>query len=317
MSDRDGLLLVDKAGGITSHDAVQIARRRTRIKKIGHSGTLDPLATGLLILCVGKATRLQAYLMEMEKVYEGTIQFGWATDSYDATGVPVGEKTPAEVGRERVAKEARSFLGVIDQIPPRFSAKKIEGVRAYELARRGEMPVMTAKRVTISEFEIMAVTGSTAAFRVRCSAGTYVRSLAHDLGVKLGVGAHLLSLSREAIGGFHRSDAIGSEALDRATSEQVFASPHFQTLREAELPLVNVLIDRMQEEKLVRGEVVIVKPESPIKESELVSVRNPDGELVAIAEVAQVLREGGPVALQPKVVLRGQGAEEPRGRGAK
>src|SRR6478672_9130103 len=177
----DGLLLVDKKAGITSHDVVEKFRRRSKIKKVGHTGTLDPLATGLLVLCVGKATRLQAYLMGMEKTYEGVIQFGWATDSYDAAGVPVGD--PHEVNVEHIdfAPLIAPFLGAIEQMPPQFSAKKVGGVRAYELARKGEKAELTAKRVTIYEFELVSVTGSTVSFRVRSSAGTYMRSLAHDL----------------------------------------------------------------------------------------------------------------------------------------
>src|SRR5881396_2865736 len=123
----DGVLLVDKKSGITSHDVVEVFRRRARIKKVGHTGTLDPLATGLLVLCVGKATRLQAYLMGMEKTYEGTIQFGWATDSYDAEGTPLGESTEVNVEGIDFAPLLEKFRGAIEQMPPAFSAKKIDG----------------------------------------------------------------------------------------------------------------------------------------------------------------------------------------------
>src|SRR5947199_4306940 len=128
----DGLLLLDKKSGITSHDAVEKFRHRARIKKVGHTGTLDPLATGLLVLCVGKATRLQAYLMGMEKTYEGVIQFGWATDSYDAAGEPAGETVEKSVEGIDFAPHLAPFLGDIEQMPPQFSAKKVGGVRAYE-----------------------------------------------------------------------------------------------------------------------------------------------------------------------------------------
>src|SRR5438477_11851523 len=127
----DGLVLVDKKTGITSHGAVETFRRRSRIKKVGHTGTLDPLATGLLVLCVGKATRLQAYLMGMEKTYEGTIQFGWATDSYDAAGTPAGEPTEVNVEHIDFQPLLAKFLGELEQMPPQFSAKKVGGVRAY------------------------------------------------------------------------------------------------------------------------------------------------------------------------------------------
>src|SRR5256886_4690752 len=145
----DGLLLLDKKPGITSHDAVEKFRRRAKIKKVGHTGTLDPLATGLLVLCVGKATRLQAYLMGMEKTYEGVIQFGWATDSYDATGEPTGEVIEKSVEGVDFAPHLARFLGDIEQMPPQFSAKKVQGVRAYELARRGETAALTPKKISV------------------------------------------------------------------------------------------------------------------------------------------------------------------------
>src|SRR5207248_7433652 len=198
----DGLLLVDKKAGITSHDAVETFRRRSRIKKVGHTGTLDPLATGLLVLCVGKATRLQAYLMGMEKTYEGVIQFGWATDSYDAAGTPAGETREVTVEHVDFLPHVAKFMGELEQMPPQFSAKKVQGVRAYELARKGEVAALTPKRVTVYEFEILGVTGSAVRFRVRSSAGTYVRSLAHELGIAAGVPAHLKELRRTSIGKF-------------------------------------------------------------------------------------------------------------------
>src|SRR6187549_2381500 len=134
----DGVVLVDKKTGITSHDVVETFRRRAKFKKVGHTGTLDPLATGLLVLCVGKATRLQAYLMGMEKTYEGVIQFGWATDSYDAAGEPAGDPVEVDVQHIDFEPHLAKFRGEIEQVPPAFSAKKIDGVRAYEMARKGQ-----------------------------------------------------------------------------------------------------------------------------------------------------------------------------------
>src|SRR6266550_6530829 len=158
----DGILLVDKKSGITSHDVVEKVRRRIGVKKAGHTGTLDPLATGLLILCIGKATRLQAYLMGMEKTYEGIIQFGWATDSYDAAGVPAGETTEVNVEHIDFLPHLAKFMGELEQMPPQFSAKKVQGVRAYELARKGQVAALTPKKVTVYEFEVLSVLGSTA-----------------------------------------------------------------------------------------------------------------------------------------------------------
>jgi tRNA pseudouridine55 synthase len=301
----DGLLLVDKKAGITSHDAVEKFRRRSKIKKVGHTGTLDPLATGLLVLCVGKATRLQAYMTGMEKTYEGVIQFGWATDSYDAAGTPVGEATEASVEHVDFLPHVNQFIGELEQMPPQFSAKKVQGVRAYELARKGEVAALTPKKVTVYEFEIVSVRGSTVRFRVRSSAGTYVRSLAHDLGVAIGIPAHLKELRRTAIGNFRVNDAIAYEALESAPLEEILAPPYYQPLHEVDLPLEKLRMDWAQQGKMMRGQGVILVPPVPVKQGDLLALGNPHDQLVAIGEVVNVLREGGPVEVKPKVVLAG------------
>lgn len=303
--DPEGVLLVDKKQGLTSHDVVERFRRHTKVKKAGHTGTLDPLATGLLVLCVGKATRLQAYLMGMEKVYEGTIQFGWATDSYDAEGTAVGEEREVSVEAIDFAPHVAKFSGEIEQMPPAFSAKKLQGVRAYELARKGETPALTPKRVTVYEFEISSVTGSTAQFRVRSSAGTYMRSLAHDLGQSVGVPAHLKALRRTAIGNFKVEDAITYDRMSEAKVDEILAPPHFQTLSDIDLPIAKLRIDWAQQGKLMRGQSVIMTPSVPVKHGELLALGNPHDQLVVIGEVVNVLREGGPVEVKPKVVLAG------------
>jgi tRNA pseudouridine55 synthase len=301
----DGLLLVDKKTGITSHDVVEKFRRRSKIKKVGHTGTLDPLATGLLVLCVGKATRLQAYLMGMEKTYEGVIQFGWATDSYDAVGVPAGETTEVNVEHIDFGPLVAPFIGAIEQMPPQFSAKKVGGVRAYELARKGEVAALTPKAITVYEFEIVNVTGSTVRFRVRSSAGTYVRSLAHDLGTAAGVPAHLKELRRTAIGNFRVSDSLSPEMLETAPMEELLRPPWFQPLSDVELPLPKLRIDWSQQGKLMRGQSIIMTPSVPVGASDLLALGNPEDRLIAIGEVVNVLREGGPVEVRPKVVLAG------------
>jgi tRNA pseudouridine55 synthase len=300
----DGLLLVDKLPGPTSHDVVDLVRRHGREKKAGHIGTLDPAATGLLVLCLGRATRLQAYLMKMGKVYEGTIQFGWATATYDSAGEAVGLAEPVSVEGVDFEPELAKLRGELDQMPPAFSAKKVDGVRAYELARKGQPVNLTPKRVRVDSFEITGVEGSVARFRVACSAGTYVRSLAHDLGVGLGIPAHLGSLRRSAIGSFEVTDAISSGDL-REGPERIYRAPHYLRMSQIDLPLTRVLIDPMQERKLISGQSVILKPENEIGQDELVTLANLDGELVAIGEAVNVLREGGgPVEIRPKVVLR-------------
>jgi tRNA pseudouridine55 synthase len=301
----DGVLLVDKKPGMTSHDVVEAFRRRSRIKKVGHTGTLDPLATGLLVLCVGKATRLQAYLMGMEKTYEGTIQFGWATDSYDAAGTPAGETNPVDVTHIDFEPLLEKFRGEMEQMPPQFSAKKVQGVRAYELARKGEVANLTPKKVTVYEFEITKVEGSTAQFRVRSSAGTYVRSLAHDLGIAAGVPAHLKELRRTVIGNFKVEDAIPFDQIDTTPVEQILKAPYFQSLSDVDLPLEKLRIDWAQQGKLMRGQGVIMTPAVPVHKGDLVALGNPNDQLVVIGEVVNVLREGGPVEVKPKVVLAG------------
>ena len=301
----DGVLLVDKKSGITSHDVVERFRRRAKVKKAGHTGTLDPLATGLLVLCVGKATRLQAYLMGMDNTYEGTFQFGWATDSYDATGEPAGEAVEANIEQVDFEPHVAKFRGEIDQMPPAFSAKKIEGVRAYEMARKGQEVKLQPKRVTVYEFTILEASGSTARFRVRSSAGTYVRSLAHDLGQAIGIPAHLKDLRRTAIGNFKVDTAIGFDRMSEATPEAILSPPHFQSLADIDLPHAKIRIDWAQQGKLMQGQSVILVPPVPVQQGELLALGNPHDQLVGMGEVVNVLREGGPVEVKPKVILAG------------
>lgn len=291
---------------MTSHDAVAIVRKASKIRKIGHTGTLDPIATGLLVLCVGSATRLQSYLMGMDKTYEGTMQFGWATDTYDSAGSPLGEPVEASVESIDFEPSLERFRGELDQMPPAFSAKKIQGIRAYELARKGETPELKTKRVRVDELTILSVEGSRVQFRARCSAGTYVRSIVHELGEMTGIPAHLSELRRTAIGEFGIDGAVAAEDAKGMSPDELLAPPHFLTLAEVRLPLQSVVIDPMQESKLRHGQSVIFKSSegAAIHPKELVSVMNLRDELVAIAEAVDVLREGGgPVVLQPKVVL--------------
>lgn len=301
----DGFLLVDKVSGPTSHDVVDSFRRRTRIRKVGHTGTLDPLASGLLVLCVGRATRLQSYLMKLEKEYEGTIRFGFATDTYDAEGKPLGERKPIELASIDLEPLVAEFRGEIEQVPPAYSAKKIAGVRAYEKARKGEEVAMEAKRVTIAELQVRPVAPDRAEFRMRCSAGTYVRSIAHDLGVRVGVGAHLESLRRTKVGAFDLADAIRSDKFSELETSEILEGPHFRSMHDVELPLPAVVIDSMQERKLLSGQQVVLKPDAvDLVAGTFCALTDLDGKLVGIGEVAEVLRSGGPVAIQPKVALR-------------
>lgn len=208
---RDGLLLVDKEPGLTSHDVVQRVRRLFRQKKIGHCGTLDPDATGLLLLTLGTATRLTRFLIRAPKVYCGVLCFGVSTDTYDASGKVLAEASAEALARlthDEVVRAMRGFVGAIEQKAPAYSAKKVNGVKFYELARRGEEVPSEPKEVTIYELEATSeLAGGRLAFRLGCSSGTYARALAHDLGAVLGVGAHLAELRRLQIGSFHVREA--------------------------------------------------------------------------------------------------------------
>jgi tRNA pseudouridine55 synthase len=301
----DGVLLVDKKAGLTSHDVVEKVRRRVNVKKAGHTGTLDPMATGLLVLCVGKATRLQAYLMGMEKTYEGTIQFGWATDTYDATGEPAGEKNEADVEHIDFAPLVAKFTGEIEQMPPAFSAKKVQGVRAYDAARKGEPLELKPKQVTVYEFTVISVQHSRLQFRIRSSAGTYIRSLAHDLGAAAGVPAHLCELRRTVIGRFRIEDAISCDRIDAARPDEILVRPQFQSLSDIDLPLEKLRIDWTQQGKMMNGQGVIMTPAVRVRIGDLLALGNPHDQLVVIGEVVNVLRDGGPVEVKPKVVLAG------------
>ncbi|MCW5966426.1 MAG: tRNA pseudouridine(55) synthase TruB [Bryobacterales bacterium] len=198
-----GALVIDKAAEWTSHDVVAKMRGIARTKRIGHLGTLDPMATGVLPLLLGNATRLARFYTAERKVYEGVIRFGFSTNTYDAEGEPTSDPQAFTVDEAALTDViAQRFLGEIEQIPPAVSAKKIGGVPAYKLARQNKDVVLTAVSVRVEEFRVLSSEGDSAAVRVVCSAGTYVRSLAHDLGQVLGVGAHLSQL-RSRFGLFH------------------------------------------------------------------------------------------------------------------
>src|SRR5580658_1071023 len=198
----NGLLVVDKPGGMTSHDVVSRIRRLTGEQSVGHLGTLDPMATGVLPLLLGKFTRLAQFFSTADKTYTGTIRFGFATDTYDAEGMPDGPQIEPVLTLEQVRTAAIPFHGAIAQMPPAFSAKKIGGKPAYKLAREGKPVELKPKLIQIHEFSIEALAGDTASFKMKVSSGGYVRSVAHELGQALGCGAHLSSLRRTQAGVF-------------------------------------------------------------------------------------------------------------------
>ncbi len=234
----NGLLVLDKPTGLTSHDAVSIVRRATGEKSIGHLGTLDPMATGVLPLLLGKYTRLAQFFGQAEKQYTGRIQFGFATDTFDADGIAAAAAQPLTQSLEELRALGARFRGEMDQMPPVFSAKKIKGVAAHKLARAGIEVAMKPARITIHKFHLESLVGDTADFSMAVSAGGYVRSVAHDLGVLAGCGAHLSSLRRTRAGAFSLSEAITIEQLKQSSQAELEALlPHPRTLL-AEMPSV-------------------------------------------------------------------------------
>ncbi len=212
----NGVLIINKASGMTSHDVVNRVRRILGEKSIGHLGTLDPMATGVLPLVVGRMTRLAQFYTSSDKCYEGEIRFGFSTDTFDADGEQVGEASEVQVTLEQARDAAKAFVGKIEQIPPAYSAKKIGGVPAYKLARKNKEVDLTPVQVEVKVFEIVSAEADRARFRAEVSSGTYVRSLAHELGRKLGGGAHLSELTRTRSGEFRLEEAVTLEALDEA-----------------------------------------------------------------------------------------------------
>lgn len=204
----EGILLIDKPQGCTSHDVVDRVRRKLKMKRIGHAGTLDPLATGLLIILVGKATKASQYLISLGKKYAATMLLGQATDSQDAEGQVVATHEVPNFSQEQIDAIMQTFDGDQYQLPPMFSAKKVGGVPLYKLARRGEEVERKARFIHISKIEITDFHIPKVAFKLECSKGTYVRTIAHDIGQKLGCGAHLIQLRRTATDKFKIEDAL-------------------------------------------------------------------------------------------------------------
>jgi tRNA pseudouridine55 synthase len=209
----DGLLVLDKPSGMTSHDVVALVRRATGEKSIGHLGTLDPMATGVLPLLLGRYTRLAQFFGSAQKSYIGHIRFGYATDTYDAEGEPTSPVAALQCGLDQLRQLAGEFLGESEQMPPVYSAKKINGVPAHKLARAGKPVVVRPANVHIDNFDLLALEGAEASFAMTISAGGYVRSVAHELGQKAGCGAHLASLRRTRAGDFSLDGALTIEEL--------------------------------------------------------------------------------------------------------
>lgn len=290
----NGLIVLDKPAGITSHDCVSLVRRITGESSIGHLGTLDPMATGVLPLLLGKYTRLAQFFGQAEKSYTGTIRFGWATDSFDADGAVVGDVRALTLGLDELRVLAAKFQGPMDQMPPIFSAKKINGIPAHKLARAGVEVLVKPARIFIHHFELLSLDKDTAEFAMRVSAGGYVRSVAQELGVLAGCGAHLASLRRTRAGVFSLDEAITTEELkglagDAAAIERRL--PHPRTLLP-EMPAVTV--DEQTAGRIRNGMQVNLAEFSQVP---LVKVFTSPTEMVAIAK-----RVAGTL-MQPIVVM--------------
>jgi tRNA pseudouridine55 synthase len=225
----NGVLIIDKPAGLTSHDVVDRVRRALQERSVGHLGTLDPIATGVLPLVLGNMTRLAQFYSSSEKAYEGVIRFGFATDTYDAEGQPSGPKQTISLSLESVRQLAGRFRGVIEQVPPPFSAKKVQGVPAYKLARKQKEFTLKPVRVEIKEFEIVTAEDDRVSFRARVASGTYMRSVAHEMGQQMGCGAHLESLRRTGLAEFGLADAHTLEQVEenavRGLAEDLFVHP--------------------------------------------------------------------------------------------
>jgi tRNA pseudouridine55 synthase len=234
--------VIDKPRGKTSHDVVETVRRLAGFRQIGHLGTLDPLATGVLVLVLGRATRLAQFYAGRRKRYACAVRFGFATDSYDADGTPLGPDTAPELSREAIEALLPPFVGKIQQVPPSYSAKKIHGRPAHELARKNKPVTLAAVEVEVYEFRLVEIEGPVARFAIECGSGTYIRSLAHELGQALGTGAHLAEIVRTAVGEFTLDHAISLDELAEDTRAGRLAERIIPLERLLpELPRVSVL----------------------------------------------------------------------------
>lgn len=292
----DGVIVVDKPPGISSHGAVQRMRRLAGVRRVGHLGTLDPLGTGILPLVIGKATRLSQFFLGHDREYAATIRFGFATTTYDKEGEPVGEVSTPTIDREDLEAAMDRFRGPIEQVPPPISAKKIGGVPAYKLARKNQAVELKPSSVEIYELELLDLDGCFAKIRMRTSSGVYVRSLAHDLGEALGCGGHVTELRRTAMGEFH---------LDGAhTFDELEALAEADRLDEALAPASQLLpefpahrVDEVTAGRITHGMDFHVTDFGNAAPAKLIKAIGPTGRLVAIGEIRM------PGAYHPIVVF--------------
>jgi tRNA pseudouridine55 synthase len=277
-SGMNGVLPVDKPAGPTSHDIVATARRTLGVRRVGHTGTLDPFASGLLLLCFGQATRIAEYLTGLDKRYRATVRLGTATDTDDLTGAVTASADPAGIGSHDVEAALAGLRGSVLQVPPQYSAKKVAGERAYAAARQGREVRLRPVAVTIHELHLTAFRSPDADIEVLCSSGTYIRAIARDLGDALGVGAHLTALRRTAIGSYHVDSAVTPGDFDRPGAAAAAIVPTAAALRH----LPRFSLEEGQAGELRHGRTIHVGavPDAPVVVAAVGS------EAVAIGECA-------------------------------
>jgi tRNA pseudouridine55 synthase len=294
----NGVLLVDKPGGMTSHDVVAAVRKLVRPLRVGHTGTLDPIATGLLILCIGKATRIAGFIEAQFKIYRASVLLGTETDTLDITGRIIREASPEKIGEDDIREAACSFVGEINQIPPAFSAIKVDGVRAYAMARHGKDIRLKPRKVEIRRIEIEEVRLPRVTFLLECSKGTYVRALCRDLGSALQVGGCMESLRRCAVGDFTISDAVPLDRLDKKESVLEAMIPTSKALPH--LPELHCTAEQAGQ---IADGIRLAVDERMGRFADGVSwtrALGPDGDLIALGRLS---REGEAVLFHPKKVL--------------
>jgi tRNA pseudouridine55 synthase len=299
---RGTLFLLDKPEGLTSHDVVERVRKATGVSRIGHSGTLDPMATGLLLLCAGGAARLQSFVTMMDKSYDGTIRLGRATTTYDREGEPVGSDRDASgVTRARVEEAAAAFQGEFLQAPPPYSAKKVGGRKFYEMARKGESVPSLPKKVKVTQLSFGEVEGGRVPFSISCSSGTYIRSIASDLGEKLSCGAHLEALRRSRIGVFSVGDAVTLERFEAMSPPERLASPHAVPLSRVPFPFPRVQLASLEAWKIRRGQAVPARGVEA-KEGDWVTLLSPNNDMLALGQINPI-GDRGIALIKPRIVL--------------
>ena len=298
------LLLIDKPAGLTSHDVVERVRRALSLPRIGHSGTLDPMATGLLLLCAGGAARLQGFFTRMDKSYEGVIRLGRATTTYDREGLAVGpDRDATAVRREDVEAAAAGFRGEFLQSPPPYSAKKVGGRKLYELARKGESVAVAPKKVCVSALEFGEPREGRLPFSISCTSGTYIRSIASELGERLGCGAHLEVLRRTRVGDFQVSDALTLDEFEKMPADERLAPPHAVALARVPFPFERVRVASLEVWKLRKGQSIPLRSATR-QEGDWVTLVGPGDEMVALGQVTPI-GHGGVSLVRPRIVLEG------------